>query len=119
MGTRSNIVLARPDGMYVSIYCHWDGYPSHNGKLLLEHYDTQEKVEELIALGDLSTLGSSPVEGTTAYHRDKGENLRRTESVDIRDHYDQEYVYLFSNGHWTFSRYGKQWDLLTEEVCGI
>jgi len=40
-----------------SIYCHHDGYPSHVGRLLLEHYDTLAKVEELLNLGSLSSLG--------------------------------------------------------------
>ncbi len=31
------------DGIIKSIYCHWDGYPSNNGKILLEHYNSQEK----------------------------------------------------------------------------
>jgi hypothetical protein len=38
-----------------SIYCHWDGYLSHNGKILQEHYDSA-KANHLVALGDLSSL---------------------------------------------------------------
>lgn len=38
MGTRSAIVLKREDGKYQGIYCHWDGYPSNNGKILFENY---------------------------------------------------------------------------------
>jgi len=38
-----------------TIYCHWDGYVNHNGMILKEHYD---KVQELIALGGLSSLES-------------------------------------------------------------
>lgn len=37
------------------IYCHWDGYLSHNGKILLEHYDSA-KANQLVALGNLSIL---------------------------------------------------------------
>jgi hypothetical protein len=38
-----------------SVYCHWDGYLSHNGKILQEHYDSA-KANNLVALGDLSSL---------------------------------------------------------------
>jgi hypothetical protein len=38
-----------------SIYCHWDGYLSWNGKILQEHYDSV-KANNLVALGDLSSL---------------------------------------------------------------
>lgn len=41
-----------------TIYCHWDGYPSNNGKLLLENWMSAKKVRALMALGDLSSLGS-------------------------------------------------------------
>jgi hypothetical protein len=38
-----------------SIYCHWDGYLEHNGAILQEHYDSA-KANNLVALGDLSSL---------------------------------------------------------------
>lgn len=57
MGTRSNIGIQHPDGSYDVIYCHWDGYPSNNGKILYEHYQDLNKIKKLIALGDISSLG--------------------------------------------------------------
>lgn len=96
MGTRSAIIV-KVGNLYKGIYCHWDGYPTHNGKILLEHYNSQERVEALIALGDLSSLRENlaPPEGvvhtfdkpymenphdnyshtkvTVAYGRDRGE----------------------------------------------
>lgn len=64
MGTRSRIGIENEDGTVSSIYCHWNGYPSNNGKILVEHYTDREKVKELIALGDISSLrrNVSPVE---------------------------------------------------------
>lgn len=57
MGTRSNIVVEHKDGSFDMIYCHWDGYPSNNGRILLEHYQDPKKIAKLLALGDLSSLG--------------------------------------------------------------
>ena len=54
MGTRSRIGVMHGDKCK-SIYCHWDGYLSHNGKILQEHYDSA-KANNLVALGDLSSL---------------------------------------------------------------
>lgn len=59
MGTRSTIAILREDGSVAQIYCHWDGYLEHNGRLLAEHYSTAEKVEELLSYGDISSLGTS------------------------------------------------------------
>lgn len=56
MATRSRIGIENEDGKVSSIYCHWDGYPDNNGKILVEHYTDREKVKELIALGSISTL---------------------------------------------------------------
>jgi hypothetical protein len=58
MGTRSMIAIQNPYSKDVrAIYCHWDGYLEHNGAILLEHYSASPKVNNLIALGDLSSLG--------------------------------------------------------------
>ena len=54
MGTRSRIAVMHGD-VVKSVYCHWDGYLAWNGKLLQEHYDSA-KANQLVALGDLSSL---------------------------------------------------------------
>jgi hypothetical protein len=56
MATRSRIGIENEDGTVSSIYCHWDGYPSNNGKILVTHYTDREKVKELIDLGAISAL---------------------------------------------------------------
>jgi len=55
MGTRSRIGVMHGDKCK-SIYCHWDGYLSHNGAILQEHYDSA-KANYLVALGNISSLG--------------------------------------------------------------
>ena len=54
MGTRSRIGVMHGDNVK-SVYCHWDGYLEHNGAILQEHYDSV-KANQLVALGDLSSL---------------------------------------------------------------
>jgi hypothetical protein len=55
MGTRSRIGVMHGD-IVKSVYCHWDGYLSHNGTILQKHYDSS-KANQLVALGDISSLG--------------------------------------------------------------
>ena len=57
MGTRSNIAIQLPNGKFKQVYAHWDGYPSCNGKLLLEHYQDTKKIKQLITIGGVSSLG--------------------------------------------------------------
>ena len=54
MSTNSRIAVMHGT-VCKSIYCHWDGYLGYNGALLQEHYDSA-KANNLVALGDLSSL---------------------------------------------------------------
>ena len=57
MGTRSMIAIQNPYSKDVrAVYCHWDGYLEHNGSILHKHYSQSPKVNNLIALGGLSSL---------------------------------------------------------------
>lgn len=126
MGTRSEIGIQNQDGTIESIYCHWDGYPAHNGYILFKHYRAEEKVRELISYGDMSSLkeATSPQPRTkhsfdkpqknicVYYHRDRGE---KWEQVKPSSHSNikewekevakglQEYAYLFKNNRWYFA----------------
>lgn len=116
MATRSRIGMVNEDGTVSSVYCHWDGYPSYNGRVLSENYTDLEKVKKLIDLGSISVLKDEvetddphtfdkPKEGITiAYHRDRGENYdppRINESLDeyLEDD-NEEYGYFFLDGEW-------------------
>ena len=54
MGTRSRIGIQLSDYSILSVYHHWDGYPTWLGKILNTHYNSKEKVAELIDGGDMS-----------------------------------------------------------------
>jgi len=56
MGTRSRIGIEMPNHTVVSVYCHWDGYVEGNGKILVEHYQNRDDVQELIDGGSMSSL---------------------------------------------------------------
>ena len=59
MATRSTIALEFADGTIGQVYCHWDGYLSHNGKMLQEYYSNPFILRDLIDLGSLSSLRPS------------------------------------------------------------
>ena len=56
MATRSFIGKKLDDGKVRFIYCHYDGDPESNGRVLLEHYNLGN-IDRLLDNGDLSTLG--------------------------------------------------------------
>lgn len=42
-----------------AVYCQHDGYPQYVGIVLLEHYNTEDKILELMKLGDMSSIGNT------------------------------------------------------------
>ena len=57
MATRSTIALEYADGTVHKVYCHWDGYLDNNGRILFDSYQDPFKVQRLMDLGDISSLG--------------------------------------------------------------
>lgn len=126
MSTRSTIGIKRKDGTMQKIYCHWDGYIEGNGVILQLAYNTPEKIEELLKLGNLSSLGYyiSPTSGEhsfgnpqrdvcVAYHRDRGEELEYINNSQM-----EEYNYIFDE--WSmcwYVTYGvyHEWDARCKE----
>ena len=117
MATRSRIGIKEPNGTITSIYVHWDGYPSHHGPLLLNHYTTEESVRGLLALGDMSGL-SKTVETSKFYARDRGEELTPAYNGDIESLNTEEYGYLFTPGEgWAWWDNGREMGALLPEHC--
>lgn len=125
MGTRSTIAYKEGNKIR-SVYCHWDGYLSHNGHILQNFYQQARKIGQLIELGDISSLGaqlgeqhdfdeSSNAEtyadtACTFYGRDRGEQGVEAREFDtVKDwlaHYAcaRGYAYLWLDGEWLVSR---------------
>jgi len=130
MGTSSRIGIRNSDDSMVSIYCHWDGYPEHNGRILVDHYTDEDKIRKLMALGDLSSLGAHigikhnfdrhPANWCDAYGRDRGDLgndafHNATVQEFFEDFPDQEYSYIFHYGRWmVWSTDQSKWVLVTD-----
>lgn len=123
MGTRSRIAIANADGTFTSIYCHWDGYPSGVGTTLRDHYKTEEKVKQLIALGDMSSLGKNigtkhnfdagQTDSCNVYGRDRGEPETEPKDspnfealTELTQECGGEYLYVFKGGGWYCAKGG-------------
>ena len=109
MATRGRIGVQLPDGSILSVYCHYDNYPSFNGVKLQEHFNSYELAAELIDGGDISCLWTNAgwnneVLPATAplYYSSRGEDcpprLDATFGKYLGD--NEEYAYLFKDGEW-------------------
>jgi hypothetical protein len=110
MATRSRIGLELPDGSILSAYHHWDGYPEWLGRILNTHYNTKEKVAELIDGGDMSSCWSEKSWGKLRedlsygpeYYSARGEDCPPRLDADMDEFFsdNEEYSYIFRNGNW-------------------
>lgn len=110
MGTRSNIGLKKKDGTVEVIYCHWDGYLSHNGKILLDNYGLDE-VREILSRGDMSSLECFP-DGCHFYNGGEEGEARSYDSLEeyfdaVKDDIFIEYAYIYDEetGTWLVAMY--------------
>jgi hypothetical protein len=134
MSTRSHIGIVNADGTVSAVYCHWDGYPEHNGKVLLNSYMAEDKVRALIALGDVSVLdddigekhdfdGDRPKGMSTFYGRDREEPWNDVKPGTYKDVEEflskcqEDYTYLYDKGEWMFRSWKRELEPLTQEVC--
>jgi len=110
MATRSRIGIQLADDSVLSVYCHWDGYPQFNGVKLKEHFNTRDKVAELIDGGDISSLWTDKdwdgkeQEFGTLYYADRGETRLPRHDNNMTEYLTQdveEYAYLYTtDGEW-------------------
>lgn len=120
------------------IYNHSDGYLEYLGKMLIKHYNSEEKAKALVNLGDVSVVKEklAPEEGTTHtfdnrqegvsvfYNRDRGENwddiqpIRIENTVFENPDYTIVYIYVYDveEQAWLFTRNGKDFENLEEIV---
>lgn len=115
MATRCAIGYMYEDNIVFAKYSHYDGYPSHTGKMLVEHYDFNLKIQTMIALGDQSYLApeifpkgdthsfETPEKDVIVFYgRDRGEPNTAPKTfngmVEFIDHYEDlvDYLYVYN-----------------------
>ena len=120
MATRAAIIIEvkGKNHSYEGVYLHFDGYPEGAGQMLVDHYDNDAKVKNLISHGGISSLGemigekqdfssilSSSTKQCKFYHRDRGdeldiEELEYDEISKFADDCGAEFTYLYEGGVW-------------------
>lgn len=90
----------------------------------MEHYNTVPRINQLLALGDISAIGSKigrkhgfgheerPRDTVTAYHRDRGSEFQPATVEPVWDYGTDpgiDYHYLFRDGQWIYRRPSGQW----------
>lgn len=117
MSTNSAIAVKTSGGDYKSIYVHNDGYFDYMYPMLDTWYNSQERAEALVNLGDASFIAKRLVPSKDSdhsfdhpekdvsifYHRDRGELWRHNAPCLMsKDEVlaTQYYAYIFEDGQW-------------------
>ena len=104
MSTRSRIGLLLGDQHILSVYHHWDGYPSFLGLFLQQNYTTKEQIAELLDGGDISCIDSTTdwdnkeTDNHVQYYNDlflPEDNI--WECYEINHKYDDNYKVVSTN----------------------
>jgi hypothetical protein len=111
MSTRSRIGIELSDGSVLSVYHHWDSYPSWLGRILTTHYNSKSLAEELIDGGDMSSCWTDTPFDCDGKASKYGPNYYSLRGDDCPPRLDanlieyvgdgEEYAYLYTlNGEW-------------------
>ena len=141
MATRSRIGIVLEDDSILSAYHHWDGYPEWLGVTLKKHYNTDEKVAELIDGGNMSTCWSTRVwddekqgyvdketyspEYYVEEHKNDNEIPILSKSLGELVEIDmgEEYVYLWFMGEWNCysvsRRHDDEWNIVDTSISPV
>lgn len=125
MSTNSTIGIRNDDGTSTRIYCHWDGYPSHVGAMLLEHHNSEESARALVAGGDCSSLED---DGSVRFYARRSEWDKRSaddpwervkpqqfEGEELETFVHGSYGYEWRDGAWYWASRERSWQLLLPE----
>ena len=134
MATRSLIAYRTPAGTIRSVYCHYDGYIEHNGRILEEHYGSLDRISRLVSPGCISSLcskkspetenhtfGDPERDCTVFYSWDRNESYEDNmpseySSGDQWLKHAVEFNYLFEKGQWFVSVGSDPLELLVVSV---
>lgn len=106
MGTASLIGNYNEDGTVTATYCHYDGYLSYNGKLLVQSFNTPERAKAVAEAGYLSGLIADLDESIEkSVHKQEAETYSSPAeffSDATANYYGAEYLYLFDGEVWFY-----------------
>lgn len=98
MSTRCFICVGDDEQGYRGIYCHYDGYPKHVGRLLVEFHRTYSDALRIIEGSQIRNFDS---DGTVVRYGDGATNESNIFSSIVEAlSCGFDYLYLYNDGKW-------------------
>ncbi|MEE3719466.1 hypothetical protein V2H45_22230 [Tumidithrix elongata RA019] len=101
MSTRALIGKQIGENEYLSIYLHHDGYVEYAGLILHDYYSMQERVDRLLALGDMSVISQSP-DDCSFYANDRKNPWEevKPKTRTLQELCSESWVYVWDGTQW-------------------
>ena len=86
----------------IRIYHHYDGYPEMLGETLVKEFNDYEKVMNLVAFGDASSINGESARFYNSWRGDSWEYTQPNQDSSVEEYMELElaYLYLFKDGKW-------------------
>jgi hypothetical protein len=99
MSTRSFIGFVTENGEFTGNYCHYDGYPEHVGKILVEHHNSFSAAEAIAAGPQIRNFDH---DGTICRFGDgdTGAETYRYVQEALDSGYDYAYIFSDADNCW-------------------
>ena len=104
MSTRSMIAVQDADGACYAVYCHFDGYVSHMGRMLTTYFNSDEKAADLVNEGEVRAIEISAENEVVLEYFEPAFDKREIEYydtvVDMLNAFqnsDREYLYIWDD----------------------
>lgn len=98
MSTHAGIGYRLPNGKIEAVYCHFDGYLEHVGKILYKNYNSTRVIKQIVAYGDFSSLEVQPSE--IEFYNDNGSQSQTYTAEDFSYEFEYSYVWVSSIRKW-------------------
>lgn len=104
MSTRSAIGFISDAGTFEAIYCHYDGYPEHVGKILVEHYNNMGSAFAIISGSHIRNFDH---DGTICRFGEGDGTVDSYESIEEALNSGFDYAYVFDDEQARWICYGR------------
>ena len=116
MSTRSFIGFVTESGEFTGNYCHYDGYPEHVGKILVEHHNSFSAAE---AIAEGPQIRNFDHDGRICRFGDGDDGTETYRYIEEALNSGYDYAYVFSDADNCWKCFGRDRDIYAKMIIEL